>query len=401
MSAKLIINRYEDGKETQFMEITLHEEIASGQSKVKTICGPWLDGEILFKVKQPKLLVNILKIDENSDLDVDLDSSQKHMLFNNASHSGNNQNNAHFSTDGKANNTLIWGSAERKSKMKIDEITEFLSKKAEISKVKSCEVGPSLQESDKSDHNPLDQKLEKIRKDNEKIMENILFLNKKFDYTRKKEVEESMSARLALVTFVCDKCGKSFFKNTSFQYHMRQHKLKMEGETGNPSQVMTSKQNASKVSKPWVCPNCHQVWPDESLIREHLIHSNCRNSHSTVDVKDILQHAQKPHIAFLTQCEFCEKLFSSVPKALKHQKMHGTEKNYECTECMLTFNSYAGAARHWRQDCDWLTNHYCFTLYKCYACNVCYEKFDNLNNLYTHRYAYYYNYLAAFHLCLE
>ncbi|XP_039758482.1 testis-specific zinc finger protein topi-like isoform X2 [Pararge aegeria] len=84
-------------------------------------------------------------------------------------------------------------------------------------------------------------------------------------------------------------------------------------------------------------------------------------------------------------CEFCEKVYTCIPRLLRHSKMHTVTNNYECNACDIAFSCYKTAEQHWLS-CLWLKMYYQFTLPKLLLCNGCDRKFRNYDQLYNHRY---------------
>lgn len=206
---------------------------------------------------------------------------------------------------------------------------------------------------------PLEYSLEKVKENNARIMENIHMLNRTLNYTKKKEILDIVCPKS--MRYPCTTCGKCFVYETGLKRHYStRHSM---SEIQPRWQVV------------WTCIECFQVWPRHDLA---LIHSSqCTKLDNADCIREIKTSS-------LLQCEFCEKVYTSIPRLLRHCKLHTTACNYECNACESTFLSYKAAEQHWLL-CPWLKMCYSFSLPKMLLCNGCDRKFKNYEQLYNHR----------------
>lgn len=214
---------------------------------------------------------------------------------------------------------------------------------------------------DTSDYlSPLEYSLEKVKENNARIMENIQMLNRTLNYTKNKEIIDIV-CRKSMRTYHCDTCGKCFVYETGLRRHYSMRHAVSEVQPR--WQVV------------WTCIQCFQVWPRQD---QALNHSNeCCKSSNRECVREIKTSS-------LLQCEFCEKVYTSIPRLLRHSKLHTTNNNYECNACEMAFSSYKRAEQHF-VSCSWLKMYYSFSLPKMLLCNACDRKFRNYEQLYNHR----------------
>lgn len=208
-------------------------------------------------------------------------------------------------------------------------------------------------------HSPLEYSLKKVEENNALIMKNIHILNRTLNYTKEREDMDNFSTK-PMKTFPCRSCGKCFVYETGLKKHyLVRHSL---GEIPRWQVV-------------WTCVECFQVWPRHDLAYKH----------STLCSKLVVEDSVKEiKTSLLLQCEFCEKVFTSIPQLLKHLQSHTTNKNYECTPCRMVFISYKEAEQHWAI-CPFIEMCYGFSLSKMFLCNACDRKFKNYEQLYNHR----------------
>lgn len=205
----------------------------------------------------------------------------------------------------------------------------------------------------------LENSLEKVRENNARIMKNIHLLNRTLYYTKKKEMLKIFSK--STKTFSCNTCGKSFVYETGLRRHY--------------SLTHAIIDTQPRWEDVWICIHCFQVWPRQDQAIKHS--STCFKEENAEYVREIKTSS-------LLQCEFCEKVFTSIPRLLRHSKSHTTFKNYVCNACSIAFVSYKIAEQHW-VSCSWLKMYYSFSLQKMLLCNACDRKFRSYDQLYNHR----------------
>lgn len=343
MSAKLIVHKF--GTEDNFQTLRINIE-----ENDKATFGTWYNGSEELKRKEkekPRLIVKV--VSEENTSNIDLDSCAKNV-----------------ETANILNNL--------REHLKFQQVPGKLNIdiKSEISKMNSRTIETKEKNVQKSDTetfdinnrdcliNPLEYSLEKVKENNARIMENIHMLNRALNYTKKKEILGVINPKL-LRSYPCDECGKCFVYETGLRRH---HSIRH-----------TSLDNQQRWQFVWTCTECFQVWPRQDLALKHA--SQCCKSDDTEHVREIKASS-------LLQCEFCEKVFTNIPRLLRHLKMHNVIKNYECNACNLAFSCYKTAEQHWLS-CLWLKIYYQFSLPKLLLCNACDKKFRNYDQLYNHR----------------
>ncbi|XP_052738594.1 zinc finger protein 468 [Bicyclus anynana] len=209
---------------------------------------------------------------------------------------------------------------------------------------------------------PLEYCIEKVKKNNALIMENIHMLNRTLNYTKKKEILDIINPR-PLRSYPCNTCGKCFVYETGLQRHYSVRHCNLDTQ---PRWQLV-----------WTCTNCFQVWPRQELAIKHA--TQCCNSRNADDA------VQEIKTSSLLRCEFCEKVFTCIPRLLSHTNFHSVTNNYKCNACDVVFSCYKTAEQHWLS-CLWLKMCYQFSLPKLLLCNACDRKFKNYDQLYNHRY---------------
>lgn len=335
MSAKLIVHKFEDGPNYKSLMITIEEE---ENELSETKFSSWLDSSAFQKKKvnekSSRLVVKIV--------------------------SGSESNN--FNLDSCAR--LVDSEINTIRRSSINDYNQSESQKDELDASNvNFDINNDWMNSTRMCFNtlcPLEYSLEKVKENNARIMENIHMLNRTLNYTKKKEILDTVYPK-PMRSYPCETCGKCFVYETGLKRHYAmRHAIT---ETQPRWQVV------------WTCIECFQVWPQHELALKHS--KQCSKLDSADCVREIKTSS-------LLQCEFCEKVFTSIPRLLRHAKMHSTRKNYECNTCETSFSSYREAEEHWLL-CPWLKAYYSFSLPKLLLCNACDRKFRNYEQLYNHR----------------
>ncbi|XP_013135229.1 PREDICTED: zinc finger protein 729-like [Papilio polytes] len=352
MSAKLIVHKFEEGFDFKSLFITI------GNDFTETTFGNWLDGITEQKKKSPENSRLIIKVVSGNEMKyIDLDSCCKEISNNSSPY-------ANYEPDWKESPKTSL-SKEKPQIMKISLLNDSTSNnERETATAEDLFKNTPLENSSIHENiNPLEYSLEKVKETNARIMKNIQMLNRTLDYTKKKEVLNVVwPCSKNMNTHPCNVCGKHFVYVTGLKKHYAMR------------HVMTELQQQWQVV--WTCTECFQVWPCRDLALNHS--GQCVKEENTDCVREIKTSS-------LLQCEFCEKVFTSIPRLLKHSKVHTIASNYECNACSMSFQSYKNAEQHWLF-CPWLNMCYKFALPKLLLCNACDRKFRNYEQLYNHRY---------------
>ncbi|XP_045527635.1 zinc finger protein 90-like isoform X1 [Pieris brassicae] len=328
MLSKLIIQKNEEGINSKSLCIVFEND--------KCTFGKWMDGIVDMKkkdIEQSQMIVKKALEEDMNNLDLkfcakEISSSFKGICI--------------------------------PQEWKVKPETKNMCPNIKISSTGDCQLVNMLPK-DMQDINPLEYSLERVKENNARIMENIHKLNRTLNYTKKKEMFDISSTK-TLRSYPCEICGTSFVYETG----LRRHYIMRHGTL--------EKQPRWQIV--WTCTECFQVWPHQELALQHS--KFCCNTENKDCIREI-------KTSLLLQCEFCEKVYTSIPRLLKHSKTHLTKKNYECNACKISFDNYKIAMQHWIL-CPWLVMCYKFSLPKMLLCNTCDRKFKTYDHLYNHRY---------------
>ncbi|XP_037298612.1 zinc finger protein 521-like [Manduca sexta] len=359
---KLTINKYENCSNSKYMNVIIEEDGITAETKF----GDWIDGINEHKKKNTekssRLVVKIISEDETNEFNLDscareVDDINKYLCTNKIL-SGNilqddeykactkNFNSHECEQNSLLNNNNIKGR---------DDISEKIARENDTS------ITESQTYDSKQYLSPLEHSLEKVKENNARIMENIHLLNRTLNYTKKKEILDIVSPK-SMPSYSCNTCGKCFVYETGLRRH---YSMRHAFSEIQPRWQVV-----------WTCVQCFQVWPSQDQAMKHIL--VCCKSDNPEYVREIKTSS-------LLQCEFCEKVFTSIPRLLRHFKTHTTANNYKCNACGNVFLSYKSAEQHWLL-CPWLKVYYSFSLPKLLLCNACDRKFRNYDQLYNHRY---------------
>lgn len=374
MSAKLVVKKIESGIQVQYLCVTIDDD--------DNCCSfsDWSNYQNKLPKKETDKSRLVVKMTTELEDKFNLDSCA-YELINSDNASSKDQNNANYSQvkdltteknvinipNSKGSENVL---GPEMTKIDFENSIEKSSMPNNPSEWNSSdyfhrlETLPSAdtaQSSDAQDQavSPLEYSLRKVKKNNAKIMENIEMLNRTLNYTKKNEIL-NMACSKSLRSYPCTLCGKCFVYETGLKRHYSmRHSL---------TEIQPRWQTV------WTCIECFQVWPRQDFALRHA--TQCYSSENGV---------REIKTSSLLQCEFCEKVFTSIPRLLRHSKMHTTASNYECNACELNFWSYKAAEQH-RAKCPWQTICYKFSLPKLLLCNACDRKFRTYEQLYNHRY---------------
>ncbi|KAM3967848.1 uncharacterized protein ACR2FA_011387 [Aphomia sociella] len=367
MSSKITIRKFETGAYFKSLQVIIEDE----DNELSNIqYGEWLDERMQQKEKEidkpsSRLVIKIVSENDVNNLNLD---SYAHEVSNQVMH--NVPHNYEHQDPYKEPHNINY--IEPYSDLDLNKHVESKSEREqyEIRVINQSllygkdEAHNELIKTDNNDgdKSPLEYSLEKVKENNARIMENIHMLNRTLTYTKKKEILDNINCPKSMRSYPCNTCGKCFVYETGLKRHYSMR------------HAITEIQPRWQIV--WTCIECFQVWPRQDLALRHT--SKCCKSESVDCVREIKTSS-------LIQCEFCEKVFTSIPRLLRHTKLHTTDNNYECNACETTFLSYKTAEQHWLL-CPWLKMCYSFSLPKLLLCNACDRKFRNYEQLYNHRY---------------
>lgn len=385
MSAKLVVQKYETDVNFKYLNVTIEDDD-------QTRFGDWLEGETQnskkANSKSSHLVVKIVSGQEYGHFN--LDSCAKvveGLKINNFEELPFSESNSFLSTnrdessfvDTSDNNTFkplhnIYNYRDighRDSSQNIQPQSPPLQKgivdNARMTNSQVANANKNVYEdlymyssNEQNAVSPLEYSLERVKENNARIMENIHMLNRTLNYTKKKENLDIVCPK-TIRSYPCNTCGKCFVYETGLRRHYSTRHSIMDVQPR--WQVV------------WTCIECFQVWPHQNVAIQHA--TQCCQSNNMDCVREIKTSS-------LLQCEFCEKVFTSIPRLLRHAKTHTTANNYECNACEMAFLSYKTAEQHWLL-CPWLKSCYTFYLPKLLLCNACDRKFRHYEQLYAHR----------------
>lgn len=349
-TAKILINKFGDGSNFKSLYVTIPDEDNNTGIRFEK----WTEGIIQTKKKDTekssRLIVQIVSGEESKR--IDLDKCAKEI------------NNTDYLRSKELTDPVLHVDEASINVINSPELKVLRSGSSDTTYLANAPIQNTQNINNNLDFtNPLEQSLQKVKENNARIMENIHILNRTLNYTKKKEILDIICPK-PLRTFPCNACGKCFVYETGLRRHYSMR------------HAMSDAQPRWQIV--WTCIQCFQVWPRQD---QALLHSAecCK---ALLDNQEFIREIKT---SLLLQCEFCEKVFTSIPRLLRHSKIHTTDKNYECIPCALTFMSYKIAEQHWPL-CPWLKTFYCFYLPKMLLCNACDRKFRNYEQLYNHRY---------------
>ncbi|KAJ2947970.1 hypothetical protein O0L34_g9763 [Tuta absoluta] len=345
MSAKLVVHKFESDNNFKSLQITI-DDGENGSNTV--IYSEWFDGKIpLIKKELDESSRLVIQVDRGDDYcnSINLDCCAEKV----DNYKGFYNDSTSLQTPYDEKQNLLCYEVNDPGNTHTNE-----RPRRENCKNNNNAVGSNISNG-LENANILEYSLERVKENNARIMENINMLNRTLIYTEKKEVLDE--SYVNPMRYPCNACGKCFVYETGLKRHYSvQHALK---ELQPRWQVV------------WTCVECFQVWPRPDL-------QQCCRTDNAFSVREI-------KTSLLLQCEFCEKVYTSIPRLLRHLKSHTTARNYECNACMSGFSSYRAAERHW-QTCPRLQLCYSFSLPKMLLCNACDRKFKTYEQLYNHRY---------------
>lgn len=355
-TAKLVISKFEEGGKFKSLYVTIPEEDSSFNAKFSQ----WTEGNGQLKKeteKSSRLVVKIVSGEETKKIELDLCAKEI---------SDANSYLATFSNGNEPVTTIDHTSKISLNKSEgsfVNEESFPPHERPGMNRFENNVQNPIHIFTNMDFSNPLEHSLQKVKENNARIMENIHMLNRTLSYTKKKEILDIICPK-SMRTYPCNVCGKCFVYETGLKRHYSMR------------HAMHGVQSRWQVV--WTCVQCFQVWPQQE---QAILHSKAC---CIITITESSEYVREIKTSLLLQCEFCEKVYTSIPRLLGHSKMHTTMSNYECNPCGLVFTSYKMVEQHWNL-CQWQKTHYSFTLAKMLLCNACDRKFRNYEQLYNHR----------------
>lgn len=134
----------------------------------------------------------------------------------------------------------------------------------------------------------------------------------------------------------CPDCPKTFFYQSSLDYHHRTIHENLRG----PKTFLCNQCGAAKTSKsdlerhlkshlttrPYACDKCHKTYKRPDALKSHI-----NNTHLNI----------RPHV-----CSFCGLGFFTRTNLKNHKRTHTGEQPYVCEICLRGFTHSAGLFLH-------------------------------------------------------
>ncbi|GAB1296131.1 Predicted gene 12258 [Apodemus speciosus] len=177
---------------------------------------------------------------------------------------------------------------------------------------------------------------------------------------RQSRLTVSQPAHTQEKRYVCNVCGKAFYKRAHLHAHQRTHTGEKPydcqecGKSFRLKSFLVVHQRIHTGEKPFACDTCGKRFKQRSSLYTHIrIHTG-----------------EKPY-----QCKECRKSFILKSYLTVHQRTHSGEKPYECDVCGKSFKQNSHLHAHKRTH----------TSEKPYECIVCGKSYKQSPSLYTHR----------------
>ncbi|XP_031210047.1 zinc finger protein 260-like [Mastomys coucha] len=170
----------------------------------------------------------------------------------------------------------------------------------------------------------------------------------------------SQPAQMQEKRYVCNVCGKAFYKRAHLHAHQRTHTgekpydCKECGKSFRLKSFLVVHQRIHTGEKPFACGTCGKSFKQRTSLYTHIrIHTG-----------------EKPY-----ECQECRKSFILKSYLTVHQRTHSGEKPYECDVCGKSFKQNSHLHAHKRTH----------TSEKPYECIVCGKSYKQSPSLYTHK----------------
>ncbi|XP_020843868.1 uncharacterized protein LOC110209570 [Phascolarctos cinereus] len=183
---------------------------------------------------------------------------------------------------------------------------------------------------------------------------------------------------------ICNKCGKTFFDNSSLIQHQIIHTAKKPykcQKVFNCSSA-TLHQIIHNGEGLYECYQCGKVFRWKcNLTRHQLIHTGkkayeCNECGKAFFDRSALTQHQRTHKGEKRyKCNECGKALSKQSSLTEHERIHTGEKPYECDECGKAFTLKSTLTRHQRTHVG----------EKPYECDECRKFFSQKSNLTRHQ----------------
>ncbi|KAL9894922.1 matotopetli isoform 1-T1 [Glossina fuscipes fuscipes] len=170
----------------------------------------------------------------------------------------------------------------------------------------------------------------------------------------------------------CTLCGRIFFEpNAAFKHLCSHFPLSDKKEPDNIADIPyeTYVDDASKYLK------METKRPSPSM--------------KTYQHEKMVVYLKMTILSCVLQCEFCDLLFSEVSFLFFHSACHLPERPFECFACDIHARTSKEICTHWQAECVFMRESvkiYHATTQRYFACNVCENKFQSLDQLHGHRY---------------
>lgn len=217
--------------------------------------------------------------------------------------------------------------------------------------------------------------------------------------------------------FLCQFCGRKYFKKCSKDLHERKHTGKKVHRCGQCSKVfikvfsyLRHQREVHAVKKTFICAECSKGFSTQRRLKEHIgvhqsekthkciqcnhschtasglrthileIHSGTQNRFHSCEIcgekfakqYGLKRHKERKHLRQQLSCEICSKVFTCNEDHLQHTKAHLNHEPFKCDHCEKTFSTSWALQRHSK-------SHQATTIqFQCSKCPLTFTRKDSL-----------------------